>query len=105
MRLFFMLISYAYIIEYFPLCVNGIRKLLWKIINRKELEGMSFEKEVKIALIKKDWSQARLAKEMGISPAYLGELLKGSRETPSRIDQIKEILKDELETQFEKTGN
>lgn len=58
---------------------------------------MSFEKRVKIALVKKDWSQAKLAKEMGISPAYLGELLKGSRTTPSRIEQIKEILKDELE--------
>lgn len=58
---------------------------------------MSFEKRVKIALIKKDMTLADLAREMDITRAYLGDLLKGNRQTPDRIAQIKDILKDYLE--------
>lgn len=58
---------------------------------------MSFEKRVKIALIKKDMTLADLAREMDITRAYLGDLLKGNRQTPDRITQIKDILKDDLE--------
>ena len=58
---------------------------------------MSFEKRVKIALIKKDMTLADLAREMDITRAYLGDLLKGNRQTPDRIVQIKDILKDDLE--------
>nr|DAK19998.1 MAG TPA: Regulatory protein [Caudoviricetes sp.] len=58
---------------------------------------MSFEKRVKIALIKKDMTLADLAREMDITRAYLGDLLKGNRQTPERINQIEEILKDVLE--------
>ena len=58
---------------------------------------MSFEKRVKIALIKKDMTLADLAREMDITRAYLGELLKGNRQMPDRIAQIKDILKDDLE--------
>ena len=52
---------------------------------------MSFEKRVKIALIKKDMTLADLAREMDITRAYLGDLLKGNRQTPDRIAQIKDI--------------
>lgn len=58
---------------------------------------MSFEKRVKIALIKKDMTLADLAREMDITRAYLGDLLKGNRQTQDRIAQIKDILKDDLE--------
>lgn len=58
---------------------------------------MSFEKRVRIALIKKDMSLADLAREMEVSKPYLSDLLKGNRQTPERIQQIKDILKDELE--------
>lgn len=58
---------------------------------------MSFEKRVKIALIKKDMTLADLAREMDITRAYLGDLLKGNRQTTDRIAQIKDILKDDLE--------
>lgn len=58
---------------------------------------MSFEKEVKIALIKKDWTQRELARQMGISIAYLRDLLQGNRTSEERLDQIKDLLKEELQ--------
>lgn len=58
---------------------------------------MSFEKRVRIALIKKDMSLADLARKMEVSKPYLSDLLKGNRQKPERIQQIKDILKDELE--------
>lgn len=58
---------------------------------------MSFEKEVKIALIKKDWTQRELARQMGISIAYLLDLLQGNRTSEERLDQIKDLLKEELQ--------
>jgi DNA-binding helix-turn-helix protein len=38
-----------------------------------------------------------LARQMGVSRVYVGDLLKGRRQTPERINQIEEILKDVLE--------
>lgn len=58
---------------------------------------MSFEKRVQIALVKKGKSAAWLARQMGVSRVYVGDLLKGRRQTPERINQIEEILKDVLE--------
>lgn len=58
---------------------------------------MSFEKRVRIALVKKGKSVAWLARQMGVSRVYVGDLLKGRRQTPERINQIEEILKDVLE--------
>ena len=58
---------------------------------------MSFEKEVKIALIKKDWTQRELARQMGISIAYLRDLFQGNRTSEERLDQIKDLLKEELQ--------
>lgn len=58
---------------------------------------MSFEKRVRIALVKKEKSAAWLARQMGVSRVYVGDLLKGRRQTPERINQIEEILKDVLE--------
>lgn len=58
---------------------------------------MSFEQEVKIALIKKDWTQKDLAEELGITVSYLRDLMKGNRQSEQRIREIKEVLKNELE--------
>lgn len=58
---------------------------------------MSFEKRVRIALVKKGKSAAWLARQMGVSRVYVGDILKGRRQTPERINQIEEILKDVLE--------
>lgn len=55
---------------------------------------MTFEKQVKIALIKKEWTQRRLAEELGISRVYLYEVLKYPK-SPQLRKQIKEILADE----------
>lgn len=57
---------------------------------------MSFEQEVKIALIKKEWTQKDLAEELGITVSYLRDLMKGNRQSEQRIREIKEVLKDEL---------
>lgn len=57
---------------------------------------MSFEKEVRIALIKKEWTLRDLADEMGITVPYLRDLLKGNRSTEARIVEIKQLLKEEL---------
>lgn len=58
---------------------------------------MSFEQEVKIALIKKEWTQKDLAEELGITVSYLRDLMKGNRQSEQRIREIKEVLKNELE--------
>jgi transcriptional regulator with XRE-family HTH domain len=62
---------------------------------------MSFEKKVKIALIKKEWTQKDLAEELGITVSYLRDLMKGNRQSEQRIKQIKEVLKGELEEEGE----
>ena len=54
---------------------------------------MSFEKRVRIALVKKGKSAAWLARQMGVSRVYVGDLLKGRRQTPERINQ--DVLEDE----------
>lgn len=61
-----------------------------------EVNLLSFEKEVKIALIKKGWSQRELARQMGITVSYLRDLLKGNRNSEERLNQISELLQKEL---------
>ncbi|EAD4381150.1 helix-turn-helix transcriptional regulator [Listeria monocytogenes] len=57
---------------------------------------MSFKDEVKIALVKKGWSQRELARQMEISAAYLQDILKGNRNSEERIKQIHDLLDLEL---------
>ena len=52
----------------------------------------TFKQEVKIALVKKGWSQRELARRMEITVSYLQDLLNGNRNTSKRIDQIKKML-------------
>ena len=51
-----------------------------------------FEKDVKIALIKREMSQQKLAERLGISLSYLGDLIKGKRKNEKQIERIKEEL-------------
>lgn len=53
---------------------------------------MSFKNQVKIALIKKGWSQRELARRMKISPAYLQDILLGNRKPKDRIKQMESLL-------------
>lgn len=57
---------------------------------------MSFKDEVKIALVKKGWSQRELARQMKISVAYLQDILKGNRNSEERIKQIHDLLDLEI---------
>lgn len=57
---------------------------------------MNRKKEVKIALIKKGWSQRELARRMDISVAYLQDILNGNRNTEERLKQIDDLLHTKL---------
>ncbi len=57
---------------------------------------MNRKKEVKVALIKKGWSQRELARQMGISVAYLQDILNGNRNTEERLRQIDDLLGTKL---------
>lgn len=57
---------------------------------------MNIKKKVKIALIKKNWSQRELARRMGISAPYLQDILAGNRNPNNRIKQIEHLLQINL---------
>ncbi|MGX7195217.1 helix-turn-helix domain-containing protein [Enterococcus olivae] len=57
---------------------------------------MPLKNEVKIALIKKGWSQRELARRMEISMGYLQDLLKGTRTTVDRLKQMEDLLDIDL---------
>ena len=58
---------------------------------------MSRKKQVKMALIRKDWSQRELARQMGITMGYLQDILNGNRNPAERLTQIEELLEIKLE--------
>lgn len=62
----------------------------------KEGENMSMKDEIKIALIKKGWSQRELARQMDISAAYLQDILVGNRKPIERLEQIEKMLQVDL---------
>ena len=45
-------------------------------------------KEVRIALIRREWTQGDLACKLGVSAAYLSLVLKGRRSVPALEDRI-----------------
>lgn len=47
-----------------------------------------FGKEVKKRIIDLNMTQTDLAKEVGIDPSYLGELMRGTRNTVAKKEQI-----------------
>lgn len=52
----------------------------------------NFEIEVKVALIRKRLTQGALAKELGITNAYLSDILRGNRKGGKYRGLIKEKL-------------
>lgn len=64
-----------------------------------EVKILSLKQEVQIALIKKNWSQRELARQMDISMAYLQDILKGNRKPIERLKQIEKILDIYLEVE------
>lgn len=64
---------------------------------------MNRKTEVKVALIKKGWSQRELARRVGISVAYLQDILNGNRNTEERLKQIDDLLETKLLKEEEPT--
>ncbi len=56
-------------------------------------EDNDFEIEVKVALIRKRITQNQFAKELGITNAYLSDILRGNR----KGGKYKELIKQKLE--------
>lgn len=62
----------------------------------RKIKLTPFGKEVEKALIDKDMDKGELAKAIGISQAYLTDILKGTRNGTERKKQIAEYLKIDL---------
>lgn len=62
----------------------------------RKIKLTPFGKEVAKALIDKDMDKGELAKAVGISQAYLTDILKGTRNGTERKKQIAEYLKIDL---------
>lgn len=58
---------------------------------------MNLKDQVKIALIKKGWSQRELARQMEITMSYLQDILLGNRKPKERLEQIEELLGIKIE--------
>lgn len=56
------------------------------------MKKVSLKDEVKIALIKKGWSQRELARQMNITMSYLADILKENRKPKERLKQIEKLL-------------
>lgn len=52
----------------------------------------SFEKEVRKALVDKELNISKLSQQLGITPAYLYDILKGNRPGTKQKKKIIEIL-------------
>ena len=57
---------------------------------------MSLKDEVKIALIKKGWSQRELARQMKITATYLQDILVFKRRPVERLRQMENLLDVDL---------
>lgn len=51
-----------------------------------------FGLKARAIMLRKKITMAAIAKEMGVSTAYISDLLRGARETPERRKQIAKIL-------------
>lgn len=58
---------------------------------------MVLKDEVKIALIKKGWSQRELARQMDISMSYLQDILNENRKPVNRLKEIGMLLEINLD--------
>ena len=65
-------------------------------------EKVNLKETVKVALIKKRWSQRELARQMTISPAYLQDILVGNRTPLERLQQIEAMLEIDLSNFYPK---
>lgn len=57
---------------------------------------LNIKKQVKITLIKRNWSQRELARRMGISAPYLQDILAGNRNPDNHIKQMEQLLEINL---------
>lgn len=51
-----------------------------------------FGLKARVIMIQKKITMTDIAKELGVSTAYISDLLRGARETPERRKQIAKIL-------------
>lgn len=49
--------------------------------------------KVKVKLVEKDLTMAKLAKELGMSAAYLSDIINGKKDGPKAQEHIKRIKK------------
>ncbi|MGL9971519.1 helix-turn-helix domain-containing protein [Enterococcus sp. DIV1420a] len=62
---------------------------------------MNLKQQVLIALIKKNWSQRELARQMDITMSYLQDILLENRKPVERLKQIEELLDIKLDEKQE----
>lgn len=65
---------------------------------------MSLKDEVKIALIKKGWSQRELARQMDITATYLQDILVFKRRPVERLRQMENLLDIDLSKYINEEG-
>lgn len=65
---------------------------------------MSLKDEVKIALIKKGWSQRELARQMDITATYLQDILVFKRRPAERLRQMENLLDIDLSKYINEEG-
>lgn len=67
-------------------------------------KAMSLKDEVKIALIKKGWSQRELARQMDITATYLQDILVFKRRPVERLRQMENLLDIDLSKYINEEG-
>lgn len=76
-------------------------------VNMARIKLTKFGKEVEKALIDKDMTKSELAASIGITPAYLNDILKGTREGSERRKSIVTYLNLNIESEdmaYERQG-
>lgn len=89
---------YTLIVSDWGIKFNSLANFLANL-TQKEMNKLreAFEIEVTTKLIKLKKTRAWLAEQIGISPAYLSDILHGNRIAEDRVKQIRKILKLEGE--------
>ena len=90
----FVCFFYTLIVSDWGMKFNRLANFL-AILTQKGVSEMreAFEIEVTTKLIKLKKSKGWLAEQVGISPAYLSDILHGNRIAEDRVRQIRKVLK------------
>lgn len=56
------------------------------------IKDLSLEEKISIAMRRKNYTYQKLADELGISPPYVFDIVKGNRKNTERLNQILKIL-------------